>query len=67
MSAVNKRDLPNFLLRANIVSFFIMITVAVLQFILFYMLNGSKKTESTVHLLNLLLFLALLTASMAIH
>jgi hypothetical protein len=38
-----------------------------LQFILFYMLYGTKKMEIALYLLNLLLFLALLIASMVVH
>ncbi len=67
MGTENKRDLSVSMLRANIVAFFIMIPVAVFQFILFYMLYGLKKTEITVYLLNLLLFLALLIASIMVH
>ena len=43
-----------------------MIAVAVFQFILFYMLYGSKKTEITVHLLKPI-SLALLIASIMVH
>jgi len=67
MNAVNKRDLSISMLPANIVAFFILIPVAVFQFFLFYLIYGSKKTESTVYLLNLLLFMVLLIASMVVH
>jgi hypothetical protein len=67
MNIENKQDLSVSMLRANIVAAFIMIPVAVLQFTLFYMLHGTKKTEFTLYLLNILLFLALMIASIFVH
>jgi hypothetical protein len=63
----NKRDLSVSMLRANMAALFIMIPVAVLQFTLFYILHGTKKTEFTVYILDLLLFLVLLIASVIVH
>ena len=67
MGTENKRDLSVSMLRANIVAFFIMIPVAVLQFVLFYMLHGSKQLEITFYLLNVILFLVLVIASIVVH
>jgi hypothetical protein len=67
MNIENKHDLSVSMLRANIVAAFIMIPVAVLQFNLFYMLHSAKKTEFTLYLLNILLFLALMVASIFVH
>jgi len=67
MNTGNKHDLSVSMLRANIAAFFIMVPVAILQFNLFHMLYGTKKMEFTLYLLNLLLFLALLIASIVVH
>jgi hypothetical protein len=67
MNAGNKRDLSVSMLRANIVAFFIMVPVAILQFTLFYWLHSAKQMEFTLNLLNLLLFCALVLASIVVH
>jgi hypothetical protein len=67
MNSENKRDLSVSMLRANLVAFFIMVPVAILQFNIFHMLYGTKKMEFTVYLLNLLIFLALLIVSIVVH
>jgi hypothetical protein len=63
----NKHDLSVSALRANIVAFFIMVPVAILQFAIFYVLHGSKQLETTFYLLNVLLFLVLVSASIVVH
>jgi hypothetical protein len=67
LNAENKRDLSVSMLRANIVALFIMVPVAILQSTLFYILHGTKKSEFTVTILDLLLFLVLLIASVIVH
>lgn len=67
MNPENKRDLSISMLRANIVAVFIMVPVSILQFSLYHMLHGAKRTEFTLYLLNILFFLALLIASIVGH
>jgi hypothetical protein len=67
MNSENKCDLSVSMLRANVLAFFIMVPVAILQFNIFYLLYGTKKMEFTLYLLNLLIFLALLIASIVVH
>ena len=67
MNPENKRNLSISMLRANLIAVFIMVPVAILQFSLYQLLYVAKKTEFSLHLLNILLFLALLIASIVVH
>jgi hypothetical protein len=67
MNNGNKRDLSVSMVHANIVAVFIMVPIVILQFIFFNMLYGTEKMEFTLILLNLLLFLAIVIASIVAH
>ena len=67
MEPRNKHDLSISMLRANIIALFIMVPVAILQFILFYMLHPMERMEINLDLLLLLFFWFLVIASIVIH
>ena len=67
MSTENKHDLSVSMLRANVLAFFIMIPVAILQFSLFIMWNGAENFSFTLNLPSLLIFAAIVIVSIVAH
>ena len=67
LNSENKYDLSISMLRANVLAFFIMVPVAVLQFSLFNLRNGAGKFSATLNLLNLLIFAGLVIGSIVVH
>lgn len=63
----HKRDLSVSMLRANILAFFIMVPVAILQFGLFNRLNGMGNISFSLNLRGLLVFAVLVIASIVVH
>jgi hypothetical protein len=67
MNSETKRDLSISMLRANVTAVLIMIPAAILQFSIFQVLHGGEKMEFTIRLLDVIVFLALLIASIVVH
>lgn len=67
MNIAKKIDLSVSMIRANVIAFFIMIPVAILQFSIFNALHGVEKTEVKVNILGILLFIVVMIASIVAH